>query len=276
MEKQGYVYILTNPSFKEDWVKIGMCSVSVEQRIKQLDGTAVPLPFEIYATMKTAKFQEAEKLIHNFISMFTKLRIRDNREFFNIKPEQALEIFKQVAKVIDDAVIEETYKVSLFGGSEETECKHHKMPSTHTPPRTEIKKWMIPANPKFFDLAGCLNKFGYVYWRQSFNFQTRDIIYIYVSTPECRIRYKCVVEGHDLPFSEENFIDKEFFVNPEDFEISKQNNRFMKMKLVSITTSDKLTLVHLLENGMKGAPQGCINLSHGGYAELLNYVEINF
>ena len=22
-EKQGYVYILTNPSFKEDWVKIG-------------------------------------------------------------------------------------------------------------------------------------------------------------------------------------------------------------------------------------------------------------
>ena len=121
MEKQGYVYILTNPSFKEDWVKIGMSAVSVEQRVKQLDGTAVPLPFEIYATMRTSKYQEAEKLIHNFISMFTNLRIRDNREFFNVKPEKALEIFKQVAKVIDDAVIEETYKVSLFGSSEETE-----------------------------------------------------------------------------------------------------------------------------------------------------------
>ena len=48
--------------------------------------------------------------------MFTNLRIRDNREFFNVKPEKALEVFKQVAKVIDDAVIEETYKVSLFGG----------------------------------------------------------------------------------------------------------------------------------------------------------------
>ena len=36
MEKQGYVYILTNPSFKEDWVKIGMSAVSVEQRVKQL------------------------------------------------------------------------------------------------------------------------------------------------------------------------------------------------------------------------------------------------
>ena len=84
------------------------------------------------------------------------------------------------------------------------------------------------------------------------------------------------MEGHDLPFSEENLIDKEFFVNPEDFEVSKQYNRFMKMKLVSSTTSNKLTLVHLLENGMKGAPQGSINLSYGGYAELLNYVETNF
>ena len=28
--KQGYVYILTNPSFKEDWVKIGKSSRPVE------------------------------------------------------------------------------------------------------------------------------------------------------------------------------------------------------------------------------------------------------
>lgn len=276
MEKQGYVYILTNPSFREDWVKIGMSSVSVEQRVKQLDSTGVPLPFEIYATMKTAKYQEAEKLIHNFISMFTNLRIRDNREFFNVKPEKALEIFKQVAKVIDDAVIEETYKVSLFGGSEETECKHHKTPSTHTPPRAEVKTWMIPANPKFFDLAGCLRKYGYVYWRQSYNFQTGDIIYIYVASPECCVKYKCLVEEHDLPFTENNLIDREFFVNPEDFEISKQYTRFMKLKLISTTNSNKLSLVHLLENGMKWAPQGSINLSNSVNAELLNYVESNF
>ena len=104
MKEAGYVYILTNPSFKEDWVKIGKSSRPVDVRSKELDNTAVPLPFEIYATMKTSKFNEAEKLIHNFISMFTNLRIRDNREFFNVKPEKALEIFRHVAKVIDDAV----------------------------------------------------------------------------------------------------------------------------------------------------------------------------
>ena len=51
----GYVYILTNPSFKEDWVKIGKSSRPVDIRSKELDNTAVPLPFEIYATMKTVK-----------------------------------------------------------------------------------------------------------------------------------------------------------------------------------------------------------------------------
>ena len=42
MKKEaGYVYILTNPSFKEDWVKIGKSSRPVDVRSKELDNTAV-------------------------------------------------------------------------------------------------------------------------------------------------------------------------------------------------------------------------------------------
>lgn len=63
----GYVYILTNPSFREDWVKIGKSSRPVDIRSKELDNTAVPLPFEIYATMKSTKFNEVEKLVHKSI-----------------------------------------------------------------------------------------------------------------------------------------------------------------------------------------------------------------
>jgi hypothetical protein len=55
----GYVYILTNPSFREDWVKIGKSSRPVNVRSKELDNTSVPLPFEIFATMKTAKYNAA-------------------------------------------------------------------------------------------------------------------------------------------------------------------------------------------------------------------------
>lgn len=103
----GYVYILTNPSFREDWVKIGKSSRPVDVRSKELDNTAVPLPFEIFATMKTAKYNEVEKLVHKTIDRLTDLRIRQNREFFNVAPQIALDIFKDIAQTIDDAVVTE-------------------------------------------------------------------------------------------------------------------------------------------------------------------------
>lgn len=101
----GYVYILTNPSFREDWVKIGKSSRPVDVRSKELDNTAVPLPFEIYATLKTVKYDIVEKKIHKAIDRLTDLRIRQNREFFNIRPDLALEILRDEATVLDDAVV---------------------------------------------------------------------------------------------------------------------------------------------------------------------------
>ena len=101
----GYVYILTNPSFREDWVKIGKSSRPVDIRSKELDNTAVPLPFEIFATMRTVKYNEVEKLVHKTIDRLTDLRIRQNREFFNVAPQVALDIFHDIAMTVDDAVV---------------------------------------------------------------------------------------------------------------------------------------------------------------------------
>ena len=107
IKEPGYVYILTNPSFREDWVKIGKSSRPVDVRSKELDNTAVPLPFEIFATIKTVKYNEVEKLVHNIIDNLTNFRIRQNREFFNVAPQKALEILKEIALTIDDAVVTE-------------------------------------------------------------------------------------------------------------------------------------------------------------------------
>ena len=101
----GYVYILTNPSFREDWVKIGKSARPVDIRSKELDNTAVPLPFEIYATIQTVKYNDVEKHVHKTIDRLTDLRIRQNREFFNVPPQIALDIFNDIAKMIDDAVV---------------------------------------------------------------------------------------------------------------------------------------------------------------------------
>lgn len=101
----GYVYILTNPSFREDWVKIGKSARPVDIRSKELDNTAVPLPFEIYATIRTVKYNDVEKHVHKTIDRLTDLRIRQSREFFNVPPQIALDIFNDIAKMIDDAIV---------------------------------------------------------------------------------------------------------------------------------------------------------------------------
>ena len=107
MKEPGFVYILTNPSFREDWVKIGKSSRPVNIRSKELDNTAVPLPFEIFATLQTIKYDKVEKLVHKTIDRLTDLRIRQNREFFNVAPQIALDIFRDIAQTIDDAIVTE-------------------------------------------------------------------------------------------------------------------------------------------------------------------------
>ena len=271
MSEPGYVYILTNPSFREDWVKIGKSSRPVDIRSKELDNTAVPLPFEIYATMKTVKYNEAEKLIHHYIERFTNLRIRDNREFFNVKPEVALEIFRDVAGVLGDAEILEVHKQNMIGDAQERAKGDHP-----TPPRAEKKIWLLASNPKFFDLQRCFDKYGQVYWSQYFNLQTGDTGYIYSASPESAIRYKFTVDGHDMKYDSEMERELEFYVNPKDAEPSRQHNRFAKLTLVNETHNSRLGLANLIDNGLKGAPQGAVILSKKENEDLLKYIISNF
>ena len=132
-KEPGYVYILTNPSFREDWVKIGKSSRPVDVRSKELDNTAVPLPFEIFATMKTTKYNEVEKLVHKTIDRLTDLRIRQNREFFNVAPQMALDIFRDIASAIDDA------EVTLYEDNKPIAESEHKEPQKREVKRPRFK-----------------------------------------------------------------------------------------------------------------------------------------
>jgi len=104
MVEKGYVYILTNSSFCGQWVKIGKTARSVEQRASELSTTGVPLPFKVFATLRTEKYEQAETLIHHLIDMLDKdCRVSKRREFFKIDPQSAADIFTEVAAVLDDA-----------------------------------------------------------------------------------------------------------------------------------------------------------------------------
>ena len=268
-KEPGYVYILTNPSFREDWVKIGKSSRPVDGRSKELDNTAVPLPFEIFATMKTAKYNEAEKLVHKYIERFTNLRIRNNREFFNVKPEVALEIFKDVSVLLDDVEIDEVYKKDIVDEHE----KGQKAPRCS---EGENRVWIIPCNQKFFDLKGCFKKYGEMYWTQYYNFHKGDTGYIYSSSPDSAIVYKIEIIDAELPYSSEMDYKEEFFIDKSDFNTWKSHNRFAHFRMIGETNSGRLSLAHLLSHGMKMAPRGALNLSYKDNVELKKYIEENF
>ena len=99
----GYVYILTNPAFKEDWVKIGKTASSVEKRMEELFTTALPTRFELYAWCKTTKYNELEKQAHHILDKLTDSRIDDKREFFQLVPSEALAVLRELVSTIDDA-----------------------------------------------------------------------------------------------------------------------------------------------------------------------------
>lgn len=100
MGEKGYVYVLTNPSFRDDWVKIGKSKRLPEVRGRELYNTAVPLPYEVYATLYTEKYNEAERMIHRSIDRISNLRINKNREFFNIAPEDAYELLLDIKELL--------------------------------------------------------------------------------------------------------------------------------------------------------------------------------
>ena len=281
-KEPGYVYILTNPSFREDWVKIGMTQ-NMDERLRTLDTTALPLPFKKYATLQTAKYEKAEKHVHHYIETFTNLRIRDKREFFNVKPEQALKIFCEVAELLDDAVVtrydDDGNPIPVYSPcppKPENTVPVKQLERPKTGQKRAPKVWMIPANPKYFDNRACFDELGQIYWKQYNNLQAGDIGYMYYSAPSQCIVFKFEVLACDLPYSEEYDAEGKFYKNPEDFEKSKQHNRYYLIKRTGEHKTGILTLENMMNHGLKWAPQGALNLSDESFKELLGYIEKYF
>jgi hypothetical protein len=102
MNKKGYVYILTNDSFKEDYIKIGITERDPYSRARDLSGTGVPTPFDVYAYIKTEKYKETEKLVHHIIDLISDKRVNKKREFFQINKKVAYEILEDIKLFIGD------------------------------------------------------------------------------------------------------------------------------------------------------------------------------
>lgn len=102
-DKTGYIYVLTNESFHRDnWIKIGYAE-DVDKRVKELSGTAVPLPYEVYCTYEIPRIKgvkDPDKLVHDLIQALNpNLRISQNREFFELYPWDAYNMLYAIAQM---------------------------------------------------------------------------------------------------------------------------------------------------------------------------------
>lgn len=89
------IYILINEAMS-GYVKIGR-TMDLEQRIRQLDTTGVPLPFECFYACSVDDASFVEKQLHD---AFADSRVRTNREWFEIAPERVASALR-IAQVED-------------------------------------------------------------------------------------------------------------------------------------------------------------------------------
>lgn len=92
-KKQGYVYVLSNPSMPK-MVKIGVTQQTVEKRLKALSRpTGVPTPFQVEYECEVEDCYKVEAALK---AIFGPYRVSDNREFFQVAASQIIAVLQLV------------------------------------------------------------------------------------------------------------------------------------------------------------------------------------
>ena len=88
--KQGIVYVLTNPAMP-GLVKIGQTGNEIANRLRELNTTGVPFPFDCLYACEVSDCEQVEDALHE---AFYPYRVNPKREFFEIDPDQAIAILR--------------------------------------------------------------------------------------------------------------------------------------------------------------------------------------
>jgi predicted DNA-binding protein (MmcQ/YjbR family) len=62
------------------------------------------------------------------------------------------------------------------------------------------KEWIIPANPKYYDIVHAFDDTDEITWKQGAGIKTGDTVFMYVGAPVSAILYKCEVTETDIPY----------------------------------------------------------------------------
>ena len=103
---------------------------------------------------------------------------------------------------------------------------------------SDIKgEWLIPANPKYYDVINAFNDKDTITWKQSNNILVGDIIYLYVAEPYSAIMFKCEAVETNIPYE---YKDKNLSIK-----------KIMKIKLLKRYNQDEYTFEKLKSYGIR-------------------------
>ena len=138
-----YVYIMSNPSYDDDVLKIGWTR---KHHIKRsMQATGVPTSFVVESVIITNEGHEVETQIHEHLKQY---RIEPNRKFFRISKDVLIKILTNELKLVltciseDDSDKSENYKCDYCHKNYGTRNGkwYHEKKCTHKPLITEWSK----------------------------------------------------------------------------------------------------------------------------------------
>ena len=126
---KGYIYCISNPSFRENLFKIGFTTQNLQKRILSLYKTGVPTKFTINFAKMVKNCRLTEHEIHLKLK---KLRVNPSREFFNCTLLKIRGIFEKVEgtwwgqdetkkeEVVEQKMKQKTKRVNSSANAEKT------------------------------------------------------------------------------------------------------------------------------------------------------------
>jgi hypothetical protein len=101
---RGYVYIITNPSYKDHWVEFCFSSRKLTDRSRKLENKGSPQPSSIYASLQTARYESVAGTINSMIDMLSpRIRKKKGSMLFQMTPGKAYRVLESCAALLDDA-----------------------------------------------------------------------------------------------------------------------------------------------------------------------------
>lgn len=190
-------------SFMSSEVKV-LAGFSKEGGEKNFEGVLTDLQMQTY--LIAGKFRQKKNkkgMAYGWhIAVMETPETKWGREFvaseYKVDPAESWEkIAEQMRQFFREAGESQIRKVLgiKYPGVENRAEKKEKKQAIRLP-----KEWIIPANPKYYDIEAAFESANEIDWKQGAGIRTGDTAFMYIAAPVSAILYKCIVTETDIPF----------------------------------------------------------------------------